>query len=71
MEDASSQAITLYLTIGTLGMLFLAGSIIFFVIFYQKRMLQNQMEKQLLETDYQKQLLDSTIDLTGKGAQTG
>ena len=62
MEESTTQALSLYLIIGTMGMLFLAGSIIFFVIFYQKRMLQNKMEKQMLETDYQKQLLDSTID---------
>lgn len=43
-------------------MLILAGSIVFFVIYYQKRMLQNKIATQEMESGYQKQLLLTTID---------
>lgn len=52
----------LVFALGTSIMLFMAGGIIFFVIFYQKRMLKNQMKMQQLENDYQKELLASTIE---------
>ncbi len=54
--------LVLILIVGTGGMLFLAGSIIFFVVYYQKRMLQNEMEKQQMEGEYQKRLLQTTIE---------
>lgn len=52
----------LILIIGTCSMLFLAGSIIFFVVYYQKRMLQNKMEKQKMEGEYQRKLLQATLE---------
>ena len=58
----TSNDITIYLVIGTLTMLGLAGSIILFVVFYQKRLLKNKFTIQQMETDYQKDLLQSTID---------
>ena len=50
------------LVIGTSVTLFLAGSIIFFVVYYQKRMLQNKMEKQQMEGEYQRKLLQTTLE---------
>lgn len=60
MSEADNLIVILI--VGTSVTLFLAGSIIFFVVFYQKRMLQKKMELQNLEADYQRQLLQSTID---------
>lgn len=50
------------LSIGTALMLFMASSIIFFIIFYQKKMLQNKMAQQAQESEYQKELLKTTIE---------
>ena len=43
-------------------MLILAGAVIFFVLLYQRRMLENKLKVQNLETDYQKQLLSTTLE---------
>ncbi len=43
-------------------MLFMASTVIFFIIYYQKRMLQNKMQQQALESEYQKKLLETTIE---------
>lgn len=59
---SEAESLIVILIVGTSVTLFLAGSIIFFVVFYQKRMLQKKMELQNLEADYQRQLLQSTID---------
>ncbi len=48
--------------LGTSIMLFMAGSIVFFIVFYQKRMLQNKMEKQKMEGEYQRKLLQATLE---------
>ncbi|GAA0891690.1 hypothetical protein GCM10009122_13690 [Fulvivirga kasyanovii] len=54
--------IVVLLIVGTSITLLMAGSIIFFLIYYQKRMLQNKIATQELESGYQKQLLLTTID---------
>lgn len=60
MED--STQILVLVVVATGVMILLAGSVIFFVLFYQKRMLSNKLQMQNLETEYQKQLLEATID---------
>lgn len=50
------------LSIATLGMLVLALAIVFFVIFYQKRVLQFKIQKQKLETDYQQKMLLAALE---------
>ncbi|MEO1053203.1 MAG: sensor histidine kinase [Bacteroidota bacterium] len=62
MNDAQQSDFILTLFIGTAGMLLLAGGIVFFVLFYQKRMLKSKIEKQEMEANYQKKLLKATID---------
>ena len=59
-EPASSQ-VALIFAIGTLGMLFMAGAIIIFLAFYQKRMVQEQLKRKTLEVDYQKKMLEAAI----------
>lgn len=48
--------------VGSALFLAIAVFLVFFVVFYQKRMLQKKMETQALESDYQRQLLQSTIE---------
>ncbi len=57
-----SDSLVLLILLGTTVTLFLSGSLVFFVVFYQKRMLQKKMEAQALESDYQRKLLQTTID---------
>lgn len=59
-QEASN--IILLVAVGSAGMIAMAISIISFVIYYQKRMLQNKIATQELESGYQKQLLLTTIE---------
>ena len=47
---------------GTSIFLFISGFVVFFVVFYQKRMLQKKMELQDKDAEYQRNMLQSTID---------
>lgn len=49
-------------TIATVGMLLLAIAIVVFVLFYQKRMLQEQVKRQLMEADFQKKMLQAALE---------
>ena len=62
MTESTSPNILLIFSVATSLMIFMAGVIIFFVIYYQKRMLQNKMEQQAQEGEYQKELLKTTIE---------
>jgi two-component system NarL family sensor kinase len=61
VSDPSYQAITVF-AIGTAVMLFMAAAIILFVVFYQKRMLHEQLRRQSLEADYQRDLLSAQME---------
>ena len=52
----------LVFSIATVGMLILAGSIVVFVVFYQKRMLQEQFKRQALEFDYQQKMMQAELE---------
>jgi two-component system NarL family sensor kinase len=43
-------------------MLVLAGSIILFVVFYQKKMIQEQVKRQKLEIEYQNKMMQATLE---------
>ena len=62
MQESSDPDFLLVFSVGTAIMLLMASGIIFFIIYYQKRMLQNKMEQQALESDYQKKLLKTTME---------
>lgn len=49
-------------TIATVGMLLLSIAIVVFVLFYQKKMLQEQLKRQLMEADFQKKMLQAALD---------
>lgn len=62
MADSSATQIYLIFAIGTTGMLIMAIAIIMFVVFYQKRMLREQLKRQVLEADYQKRMLQAALE---------
>jgi signal transduction histidine kinase len=58
--ETSSEIITLVL-IGTLGGLIIAGSLVFFVVLYNKRVLKEKHELVKAKLDFQKQLLSASL----------
>ncbi len=61
MEDGVSQ-FTLIFSLATVVMLVLAGFIILFVVFYQKRMIQEQLKRQQLELDFQQKMMEAALE---------
>ena len=61
MEDGVSQ-FTLIFSLATVAMLVLAGFIILFVVFYQKKMIQEQLKRQQLELDFQQKMMEATLE---------
>ncbi|MFV0266210.1 MAG: sensor histidine kinase [Draconibacterium sp.] len=58
LENAN---ITLIYFLGTVGMMLLAGGLFFFFVFYQKRLLQKQLELNKVRQDQQEEILRNTI----------
>jgi two-component system, NarL family, sensor kinase len=52
----------LIFSIATAGMLLLVGAIITFVVFYQKRMLQEQFKRQAMEFEYQQKMMQAELE---------
>jgi two-component system, NarL family, sensor kinase len=61
MEPTISE-FTIMFSIATVGMLVLALAIVFFVIFYQKRMLENRLKQQKLESEYQQKMMLASLE---------
>lgn len=61
METGNSDIILVYF-LGTLGMLLLAGGLLFFFITYQKRLLVKQLEINKIKQDQQREILKNTIE---------
>jgi two-component system NarL family sensor kinase len=61
MEQGVSN-FALIFSIATVGMLVLAGAIILFVAFYQKRMIQEQLNRQQMELDYQQKMMEAALE---------
>jgi len=60
VETGNSDIILVYF-LGTVGMLLLAGGLLFFFITYQKRLLLKQLELNKVKQDQQKEILRNTI----------
>jgi two-component system, NarL family, sensor kinase len=56
-----SYEFLLVFSIASVAMLVLAGSIVIFVVFYQKRMIQEQLKRQSLEFDYQQRMMQAEL----------
>ncbi len=52
----------LIFSLATVGMLILAASIILFVVFYQKKMIQEQLKRQQLELEYQQKMMEAALE---------
>ena len=61
MDSATDMNISLFLIVGTLGMLLLAAAVVLFVFVYQKRLIQHQLKLQKVQADYQRELLKANI----------
>lgn len=61
MEEGVSQ-FTLIFSLATVAMLVLAGFIILFVVYYQKKMIQEQLKRQQLELDFQQKMMEATLE---------
>jgi two-component system NarL family sensor kinase len=62
MAGSQEYQVALLVTIGTLGMLFLVIAIITFMVFYQKRMLQEQLSRQKLEFEHQTKMMEAVLE---------
>lgn len=60
--DQNSYNFLIIFSIASVGMLILAGSIILFVVFYQKRMIQEQMKRQVMEFEFQQKMLQAELE---------
>ncbi len=61
MEPAQID-FSIIFAVATAVMLLLAFSIIIFAVFYQKRILSEQLKRQLLEADYQQKMLAAALE---------
>jgi two-component system, NarL family, sensor kinase len=52
----------LIFSVATVGMLILAGAIILFIVFYQKKMIKEQMKRQALEFEYQQKMMQAEME---------
>lgn len=62
MDGSSEYQITLLIAIGSIGMLLLAIAIVLFMVFYQKKMIQEQVKRQQLELEYQSRMMQATLE---------
>lgn len=61
MIGSESQPVLLFIAVGA-SLLLLAVAIILFVVFHQKRMVQEQIKAQRMEIDYQKNMLKAALE---------
>jgi len=62
MDGSSEYQVALLIAIGSIGMLVLATAIVVFMVFYQKKMVQEQVKRQQLELDYQAKMMQATLE---------
>ena len=62
MAGSSEYQVALLVAIGTIGMIFLTVAIISFMIFYQKKMLQEQVNRQQMELRHQTRVMEAVLE---------
>lgn len=62
MAQPQATQIYLIIAIAIVTMLVMAGAIIIFVVFYQKRMIREQMKRQTMEFEYQQKMLQAELE---------
>ena len=60
--DPSLSEFTIIFVIATTFMVLLAIAIVTFVVFYQKRILQEKVKQQAIEVDYQQRMIQATLN---------
>jgi len=62
MDQSQATQIYLIVAVAIVTMLVMAGAIILFVVFYQKRMIQEQMKRQVMEAEFQQKMLQAELE---------
>lgn len=62
VEQQALSDFTILFIFATSGMLILAGGIVFFVLFYKKRMLEARLREQNLEVVYQQKMMEAALE---------
>jgi two-component system NarL family sensor kinase len=62
MSGSPEYQVALLVAIGTVGMLLLVTAIIFFMVFYQKKMLQEQLRRQRMEIEHQTKMMEAVLE---------
>jgi two-component system, NarL family, sensor kinase len=57
----SASDFLLIFAVSTVALLLLAGAIVIFVVFYQKKMIQEQLKRQSLEFEYQQKMMQAEL----------
>ena len=60
--DGEQTQIYLIIAIAIVAMLIMAGSIVVFVVFYQKKMIQEQLKRQAIEYEYQQRMMQAQLE---------
>lgn len=61
MSSTGETQIYLIIAVAIVAMLLMAGSIVVFVVFYQKRMIKEQLKRQVLEVEYQQKMMQAEL----------
>src|SRR5690349_19656584 len=62
MDRSPEYQIALLISIGTVGMLLLAIAIISFMVFYQKKMISEQLKRKQLEFEHQQRMMQAELE---------
>jgi two-component system, NarL family, sensor kinase len=62
MDRSPEYQIALLIAIGTVGMLLLAIGIISFMVFYQKKMISEQLKRTQMEFDHQQRMMQAELE---------
>lgn len=60
--QAGTYQVYLVIAIAMTSVLLLGGAIILFVLYYQKRMVQEKLERQVMQTDFQKRMIEAALE---------
>jgi len=62
MAGPSEYQVALIVAMGSVAMLLLAIAIILFMVFYQKKMIQEQLKRQTLELEYRQKMMEAALE---------
>ena len=62
MAGPSEYQVALLVAMGSVAMLLLAMAIILFVVFYQRRMIKEQLKRQAMELEYRQKMMEAALE---------